>query len=112
MRSLTPVSRFVAVGLLPEQPDGPQSPFPVAKLEAQYREKRWQFSATFKQLKLFDLKQEIKQISSRLRLAECNGVYGRPRLMVDALCDDIGPELVTNFQVGTSGKLTQLWVFR
>ena len=78
----------------------------MAKLEAQYREKRWQFSATFKQLKLFDLKQEIKQISSRLRLAECNGVYGRPRLMVDALCDDIGPELVTNFQVGTSDELT------
>ena len=50
--------------------------------------------------------------SSRLRLAECNGVYGRPRLMVDALCDDIGPELVTNFQVGTSDELTQLWVFR
>ena len=44
LRSLTPISRFVAVGLLPEQPDGPQSPFPVAKLEAQYREKRWQFS--------------------------------------------------------------------
>ena len=50
LRSLTPISRFVAVGLLPEQPDGPQSPFPVAKLEAQYREKRWQFSATSKQL--------------------------------------------------------------
>jgi hypothetical protein len=82
------ISWFVAVGLLPEQPDGPQSPFPVAKLEAQYREKR-------------------------LRLAECNGVYGRPRLMVDALCDDIGPELVTNFQVGTSSdELTQLWVLR
>ena len=35
-----PVSRFAAVGLLPEQPDGPQSPFPVSRLEAQYREKR------------------------------------------------------------------------
>ena len=51
----------------------------------------------------------LKTFSSRLRLAECNGVYGRPRLMVDALCDDIGPELVTNFQVGTSkDELTQL----
>merc|ERR1719357_398959 len=67
------ISWFAAVGLLPEQPDGPQSPFPVSRLEAQYREKR-------------------------LRLAESTGVYGRPRLMVDALCDDIGPELVTNFQ--------------
>ena len=35
-----PVSRFASVGLLPEQPDGPRSPFPVSRLEAQYREKR------------------------------------------------------------------------
>ena len=41
----------------------------------------------------------VLNMRRRLRLAESTGVYGRPRLMVDALCDDIGPELVTNFQV-------------
>ena len=88
-----PVSRFAAVGLLPEQPDGPQSPFPVSRLEAQYREKR---SVLIRPVQLHEV---VLNMRRRLRLAESTGVYGRPRLMVDALCDDIGPELVTNFQV-------------
>jgi hypothetical protein len=34
----------------------------------------------------------------RLRLAEQAGPFGRPGLMVDALCEDVGEELVTGFQ--------------
>ena len=34
--SLTHISRFVAGSTLSEQPDGPESSFPVAKLETQY----------------------------------------------------------------------------
>ena len=67
------ISWFVSVGLLPEQPEGPTSPFPVSRLEAQYREKR-------------------------LKLGEQAGAFGRPGLMVDSLCEDVGEELCSAFQ--------------
>ena len=67
------ISWFLNVGLLPEQPEGPNSPYPVSVLERQYRDKR-------------------------RRLAGCTGPAGRPGLLVDILCDDIGEDLIKSFQ--------------
>ena len=67
------ISWFVNVGLLPEQVEGPGNPFPVTLLEKQYRDKR-------------------------TRLGGLQGHYGRPGLMVDILCEDIGDDLICNFQ--------------
>jgi len=67
------ISWFVNVGLLPEQVEGPGNPYPVTLLEKQYRDKR-------------------------TRLGGLQGHYGRPGLMVDILCEDIGDDLICNFQ--------------
>ena len=67
------ISWFLNVGLLPEQPEGPNSPYPVSVLERQYRDKR-------------------------RRLAGCTGPAGRPGLLVDILCEDIGEDLIKSFQ--------------
>ena len=69
------ISWFLNVGLLPEQPEGPNSPYPVSVLERQYRDKR-------------------------RRLAGCTGPAGRPGLLVDILCEDIGEDLIKSFQKG------------
>jgi len=74
------ISWFVNVGLLPEQGEGPGNPFPVSQLERQYRDKR-------------------------NNMAGLQGVYGRPGLMVDILCEDIGDDLICSFQkAGGSGS--------
>eukprot|EP00092_Neocalanus_flemingeri_P083538 GFUD01104869.1.p1 GENE.GFUD01104869.1~~GFUD01104869.1.p1 ORF type:complete len:2801 (+),score=928.21 GFUD01104869.1:744-8405(+) len=67
------ISWFVNVGLLPEQGEGPGNPFPVSQLERQYNDKR-------------------------KRLAGLQGPFGRPGLMVDILCGDIGDDLICSFQ--------------
>jgi len=67
------ISWFVNVGLLPEQSEGPGNPFPVSMLEKQYKDKR-------------------------TRLAGLQGHFGRPGLMVDILCEDIGDDLICSFQ--------------
>ena len=69
------ISWFLNVGLLPEQPEGPHSPYPVSVLERQYRDKRRQ-------------------------MAGCHGPAGRPGLLVDILCEDIGEDLIKSFQKG------------
>ena len=69
------ISWFVNVGLLPEQPEGPHSPIPLLQLQAQYGEKRRQ-----------------------LARAGTGGCHGKPELMVDILCRDIGDDLIKSFQ--------------
>ena len=69
------ISWFVNVGLLPEQPEGPHSPIPLVQLQAQYGEKRRQ-----------------------LARAGTGGCHGKPELMVDILCRDIGDDLIKSFQ--------------
>ena len=69
------ISWFVNVGLLPEQPEGPHSPIPLTQLQAQYREKR-----------------------RRLARAGAGGSHGKPELLVDILCQDIGDDLIKSFQ--------------
>ena len=67
------ISWFVNVGLLPEQPESQDSPVPISVLDHQYRDKRRQ-------------------------LARSQGHHGRPCLLVDILCQDIGDDLIKSFQ--------------
>ena len=69
------ISWFLNVGLLPEQPEGPNNPYPVTVLDRQYRDKRKQMAAS-------------------------GGPFGRPGLLVDILCEDIGEDLIKSFQKG------------